>query len=162
MLRIGILALFTGTVALAQPAKTLPGGAVLKPERPVPIVPLQPPSLPPPMQPLSPIIGSFSGATQASTKVSVQCLAVAANTWIRCDVAVGQAGALLAIGWDEATKSFRIFVGDSAGKSTLYRGHLKAGKLTVTGTPRLTLDVNNPQQLVFSSLSEVVTLARER
>jgi hypothetical protein len=164
MLRIAVLTLFMSTVVSAQPAKTLPGGAVLKPERPVPVVPLTPPppALPKSMQPLAPLVGSFSGATKAGAKVSAQCLAVAADTWIRCDVAVDKAAALVAVGWDEASKSFRIFVGDSSGKSTLYKGRIKSNKLVFGAPDRVTLDLGNPQQLIFSSLSEVVTLARER
>jgi hypothetical protein len=211
MLRIAVLTLFASTWAQAQPAKTLPGGAVLKPERPVPVVPLKPapePSpLPATMQPLAPLVGSFSGTTRSGAKVAAQCLSVAADTWIRCDVSVessrpsttpaaqgrlessrpsttpaaqgklesavpsttpaaqgrlDKAAALVAIGWDERSKSFHAFVGDSTGKSTLYKGRLQGKKLVFTGPERVTLDLGNPQQPVLATASEVVTLARER
>jgi hypothetical protein len=194
MFRIVILTLFTSALVRAQPAKTLPGGAVLKPERPVPVRPLNPPpdksatdksatdksatdksatdksstgaaeapALPAALQPLAPLVGSFSGSTRAGAKVSAQCLAVAADTWIRCDVALDKAAALVAIGWDEHGKAFRVFVGDSSGKSALYKGRLKGQKLLLSGPERLTLDLTNPQQPLVSTASEVVTLARER
>lgn len=170
MARIVILTLFASTLALAQSAKTLPGGAVLKPEQPVPIRPLKPPppetsaapSLPPSMMPLAPLVGNFSGTTKAGAKVSAQCLSVAADTWIRCDVAVDKSAALVAIGWDDRNKSFRTFVGDSTGKSTLYKGRIKDKKLVLTGPERVTIDLTNPRQLVLSTVSEVVTLVRDR
>jgi hypothetical protein len=189
MFRIVVLTLFTAALARAQPAKTLPGGAVLKPERPVPVRPLGPApdknapdknapgELPAALQPLAPLLGSFTGTTKSGAKVSAQCLSAAAATWIRCDVAVessrpstspaaqgrlDKAAALVAIGWDERGKFFHAFVGDSSGKSSIYKGHLKGQKLVLSGPDRLTLDLTNPQQPVVSTVSEVVTLAHDR
>jgi hypothetical protein len=201
MTRIVVLTLFTSTLALAQAAKTLPGGAVLKPERPVPVRPLAPPpeksppdaaALPPSMLPLAPLLGNFTGTTKAGAKVRAQCLAVAAETWIRCDVAIessrpstppaaqgglessrpstppaaqgglDKSAALVAIGWDERGKTFRTFVGDSTGKSTIYKGRMKGPKLVLSGPERVTIDLTNPQQPVLSTVSEVVTLVRDR
>jgi hypothetical protein len=182
--RIGVLTLFTlGTLicprVLAQAAKTLPGGAVMKPEHPQPPRPLQPspnattnapanggarpPDMPPYIADVAALIGTFSGTTKADFKVHAQCQAVAMETWIHCDVQVEHnGGALVAVGYDEGTRSYRAFVGNSSGKSTIYRGKLKGKKLVFSGPQHFALDLGSPQQVVFSSVSEVVTLVRDR
>ena len=166
MRRIVVLTLFTSSLAFSQPAKILPGGAVLKPERPIPIRPLTPPptpsaaSLSAQMKPLAALVGNFAGATKANAKVSVQCQGVAADTWIRCDVAVNRASATVSIGWDERGKGYRAFVADNTPASTLYKGKLSKGRLVLSGPQRVTIDLQDPAGVTLSTGSEIIALNR--
>ena len=176
MLRIVVLMLFTGGIALAQQAKTLPGGAVLKPERPLPVRPLKPAPEPTPASPstdanapslagqmaaLAPLVGNFSGALASGSKVRVMCQAVAADTWLRCDVAVDRSAALVAVGWDDRVHRFNAFVGDSTGKSTLYKGRLAKGKLVLSGPRHVSIDLSAAPQVTVTVDGETVTLQRD-
>jgi hypothetical protein len=124
--------------ALGQPVKKLPGGAVMKPGRPAPIVPL---AVSDESKPLQPLIGKFTLTTPGGESAAVECAAILEGRWLRCDVHAPAGAAAALLGWDHHAAAYRAFVVDSHGGSRLYRGTLRGGKLTLraAGSPRVSL-----------------------
>lgn len=146
-----IAVLFCGAVVSAQPAQKLPGGAVMKPGKPPPVVPLAPTE----MKPLLPLVGNWVATGSSGASANVQCVGVAEGAWLQCEVR-GPLVATVIVGFDRAAHGYRAFVADAKGSSRIYKGSLEGSgalSLRADGSPRA--------KLAFEVQPIVITIGSE-
>jgi hypothetical protein len=150
MRSLALAALFASSIAVAQPAQKLPGGAVIKPGKPPPVVPLGPTE----MKPLAPLVGNWVATSSAGASANVACATVAEGAWLSCEVR-GPIVATVVIGFDRAAHGYRAFVADAKGSSRIYKGSLTDGALSLRadGSPRVKL-ASEVQPIVITIGSE--------
>lgn len=131
MRAVAVVLLFVPSIAFAQPAQKLPGGAVMKPGHPPPVVPLAAPMQ---MKELEPLAGKWTATNATGQEATIDCAATADAAWLRCDVkpAAGGAAAVL-VGWDRAARGYRAYVADSTSASHVYKGTAKNGTIALRG-----------------------------
>lgn len=145
---IGLL--LSSTLVLAQPAQKLPGGAVIKPGHPPPVVPLGPPE----MKPLAPLVGNWVATSEKGASANVACVTVSEGAWLSCEVR-GPLVATVVVGFDRAAHGYRAFVADARASSRIYKGALDGGAVTfrADGSPRVKL-ASEVQPIVITIGSE--------
>jgi hypothetical protein len=157
-----VLGLLSSTVALAQPAQRLPSGAVLKPEKPKPVVPLEPREPSAQMKPLQPLVGSFSGTTSAGAPVTVQCQPAASQSWIRCEAATTGWSAIVLVGWDAPAHAYRALVADERPSFADYILRVQLPRIVANRPNRVSANLQDPEKIVISVGSQLVTFVRDR
>lgn len=128
--RIVAASVLWASVSSAQPVQKLPGGAVMKPGHPPPIVPLAAPSE---MKALEPLVGSFTATSPDGAQANVTCAPTADAAWLRCDLQLPAGSAAVVIGWVRSARGYRAFVADSRSAAHVFKGTIKNGTLGLRG-----------------------------